>query len=73
MPEPFVTLVDWGHLDDAEAFRVWNMGIGLVAVVDEAGAATLVEQGHPVIGAVIDARRGASHDNSRVVLEGAWQ
>jgi phosphoribosylformylglycinamidine cyclo-ligase len=32
-PEPFATLVRWGRLPDAEAFRVFNMGIGLVAVV----------------------------------------
>ncbi|MYB28173.1 MAG: phosphoribosylformylglycinamidine cyclo-ligase [Acidimicrobiaceae bacterium] len=73
VPEPFVTLVDWGGIDDAEAFRVWNMGIGLVAVVDESGAEVLCRQGHSVIGSVIDARHGGPHDNGRVVLDGAWR
>lgn len=73
VPEPFVTLVDWSGLDDAEAFRVWNMGIGLVAVVDEVGAATLVEQGHRVIGSVIDARDCEPHGTGRVALAGSWR
>ncbi|MDE0652349.1 MAG: phosphoribosylformylglycinamidine cyclo-ligase [bacterium] len=70
VPELFATLVDWGGLDDSEAFRVWNMGVGLVAVVDEAGAAELAGQGHSVIGAVIDLT-GA--ETGRVVLEGNWR
>ena len=70
VPELFATLVDWGEVDDSEAFRVWNMGIGLVAVVDEASAAALAEQGHRLIGAVIDA---AGADTDRVTLEGAWR
>ena len=32
VPEPFATLVRWGDLPDDEAFRVFNMGIGMVAV-----------------------------------------
>ena len=70
VPELFATLVDWGGLADSEAFRVWNMGIGLVAVVDEAGAEALVRQGHRVIGSVIDI---ADPNPCRVVLEGAWR
>ena len=73
VPEPFRTLVDWGGLDDAEAFRVWNMGIGLVAVVDEAGARVLSRQGHHVIGSVVDGRSSRSDDAGRVVLEGSWR
>ena len=73
VPEPFTTLVDWGGLDDAEAFRVWNMGIGLVAVVDEADADALVGRGHRVIGSVIDAPDPARSGGSRVVLEGSWR
>ena len=73
VPEPFVTLVDWGGLDDAEAFRVWNMGIGLVAVVDDAGADALSRQGHPVIGSVIEVRDSAPRGAGRVVLEGTWR
>ena len=33
VPEPFATLVRWGDLPDDEAFRVFNMGIGMVAVL----------------------------------------
>ena len=73
VPEPFVTLVDWGGLDDAEAFRVWNMGIGLVAVVDESDARALSRQGHRVIGTVIDAPDPARSGGSRVVLDGTWR
>ncbi len=70
VPELFATLVDWGELADAEAFRVWNMGIGLVAVVDEADTGSLISQGHSVIGSVIDiAGTGAG----RVVLDGDWR
>ncbi len=73
VPEPFPTLVDWGGLDDAEAFRVWNMGIGLVAVVDDASAEALSRQGHHVIGSVVEGRHPAQSDAGRVVLEGAWR
>ena len=73
VPEPFLTLVDWGGLDDAEAFRVWNMGIGLVAVVDDAGAEALSRQGHHVIGSVVEGRDPARSDAGRVVLEGSWR
>ena len=72
VPEPFPTLVDWGGLDDAEAFRVWNMGIGLVAVVDDAGAEALSGQGHHVIGSVVEGRDPVRSDAGRVVLEGSW-
>ncbi len=70
VPQLFATLVDWGGLADAEAFRVWNMGVGLVVIVEEAEADALVAQGHRVIGTVIDAAGG---DGDRVALEGAWR
>ncbi len=73
VPEPFRTLVCWGGLDDAEAFRVWNMGVGLVAVVDADDADALVRQGHHVIGSVIDARASRPNDTGRVVLHGSWR
>ena len=73
VPEPFVTLVDWASIDDAEAFRVWNMGIGLVAVVDKVDADALVGQGHCVIGSVIDTPDSARSGGSRVMLEGSWR
>ncbi|MCE2532258.1 MAG: phosphoribosylformylglycinamidine cyclo-ligase, partial [Acidimicrobiia bacterium] len=73
VPELFATLVDWGGLADSEAFRVWNMGIGLVAVVGEVDSGALVQMGHRVIGAVIDIGDSAGTDSDRVVLEGAWR
>ena len=73
VPEPFRTLVDWGRLDDAEAFRVWNMGIGLVAVVDAADADTLVRQGHHLIGSVTDTCDSGSRNTGRVMLHGSWR
>ncbi len=73
VPELFATLVGWGGLVDSEAFRVWNMGIGLVAVVDEADAEALAGQGHSVIGSVIDIADIAGTDSGRVVLEGVWR
>lgn len=69
VPQLFATLVDWGGLDDAEAFRVWNMGIGLVAVVDEPGAATLAGRGDSIIGTVVD----RADADGRVSLEGSWR
>ena len=68
-----MTLVEWGGLDDAEAFRVWNMGIGLVAVVNDDAAAALIRQGHRVIGSVVDVSDSARWGGSRVVLEGSWR
>ncbi len=65
VPAVFRRLVAWGDLDDDEAFRVWNMGVGMVAVVpaDEAHRAGLA-----VIGRLVD------HDGGdRVVLEGSWR
>ena len=73
VPELFATLVDWGDLADAEAFRVWNMGIGLVVVVDEAGASGLLAQGHHAIGTVVDAVEVGGNDSGRVKLAGAWR
>lgn len=70
VPELFARLVDWGGLADSEAFRVWNMGIGLVAVVDEADAEVLGRQGHGVIGSVVDV---AAPDAGTVMLEGSWR
>ena len=69
VPQLFATLVDWGGLEDSEAFRVWNMGIGLVAVVDRPGADALAGQGHRVIGTIID----IADAEGRVTLEGSWR
>ncbi len=73
VPDLFATLVDWGGLDDSEAFRVWNMGIGLVAVVGEADAEALERQRHYVIGSVGDLADVAGNHPGRVALEGSWR
>ncbi|MDH4145884.1 MAG: phosphoribosylformylglycinamidine cyclo-ligase [Acidimicrobiia bacterium] len=33
VPEPFATLVRWGAIADDEAYRAFNMGVGMVAIV----------------------------------------
>ena len=69
VPEPFVTLAAWGDVDDAEAFRTWNMGIGLVVVIDEADRQRAAELGYRVIGTVIPVADG----DDRVVFTGSWR
>lgn len=65
VPELFATLVEWAQIPDREAFRVWNMGVGMVAVVNAASASVT---GLPVIGEVVEA--GA---DERVELTGSWR
>ena len=69
VPEPFVSLVDWSGIDDAEAFRTWNMGVGMVVVIDRELGPRAVELGCPWIGSVIPVMEG----DSRVVLTGSWR
>jgi phosphoribosylformylglycinamidine cyclo-ligase len=38
IPPLFAQLVEWAGMDRAEAFRVFNMGIGMVLIVPAAGA-----------------------------------
>lgn len=64
VPPQFRQLVEWGSLPDAEAFRVWNMGIGMVAVVTAAAAAA---GSAPVIGEIVSA------GEQRVTLSGTWR
>ncbi|RMH86142.1 MAG: phosphoribosylformylglycinamidine cyclo-ligase [Actinomyces sp.] len=65
VPPVFRRLVDWGEIDDEEAFRVWNMGVGMVAVVPaDAADAT----GLPVIGRLV-----AHSGGPRVLLTGSWR
>ena len=73
VPDLFATLVDWGGLVDSEAFRVWNMGVGLVAIVGEADAEALERQRHYVIGSVVDLADVAGNHPGRVALEGSWR
>ena len=69
VPVLFRTLVAWGDLPDDEAFRVWNMGIGLVAVVDVAAAPAIEQFGLPIIGDLVD----VPDDGPRVELAGGWR
>ena len=67
VPEPFVSLVAWSGIDDGEAFRTWNMGIGMAAVIDESLGSRAAELGCPEIGSVIPVADGGD----RVVLTGS--
>ncbi|MHB8926162.1 MAG: phosphoribosylformylglycinamidine cyclo-ligase [Bacillota bacterium] len=76
-PPVFEYLAHLGGVDEAEAFRTWNMGLGMVLVVDREAVARLVarlrELGERawVIGDVVDARgadKGASDKGDRLRL-----
>lgn len=69
VPPGFRTLVGWGDVADSEAFRIWNMGIGMVVAMaaDQADAATSL--GHRVIGELVAVR----DDVERVDLRGEWR
>ena len=69
VPEPFVSLVDWSGIDDAEAFRTWNMGIGMAMVIDPALGSRAIESGCRRIGSVVPVEGG----DGRVVLAGSWR
>ena len=69
VPEPFVTLVGWSGIDDAEAFRTWNMGIGMAAIIDPCLGQRAAELGCPRIGTVASVVDG----EERVVLTGSWR
>lgn len=64
VPELFRQLVEWGDIADEEAFRVWNMGIGMVAVV-AAAEAELAEL--PVVGEIVPAA------DTRMTIHGSWR
>jgi len=67
VPAGFSQLVDWGSVTDAEAFRTWNMGIGLIAVVDPADADAVTASGQSVIG------RLSAESPGKVTLVGDWR
>ena len=69
VPEPFVTLAGWSGIDDAEAFRTWNMGIGMAVIIDPGLGERAVELGCPRIGTVVPAVAG----EERVTLTGSWR
>ncbi len=54
-PALFEQLVGWGDIAFDEAHRVFNMGIGLIVIVDAADAATVAETvGGTIIGTLTD-------------------
>ena len=69
VPEPFVSLADWSGSDDTEAFRTWNMGIGMAVVIDQALGRRAADLVCPRIGSVIPVAAG----DDRVVLSGSWR
>ena len=69
VPAGFATIVEWGEVPDSEAFRVWNMGIGLVVVVDPSQRDAVEAAGEPVIGELVELRPG----DDRVTLTGTWR
>ena len=68
VPALFRRLVEWGELPDDEAFRVWNMGIGMVVVVDQSQQRAIDELGLAVVGHLV-----ATEDSERVRLVGDWR
>lgn len=69
VPEPFVTLVGWSGIQDGEAFRTWNMGIGLVAIIDQDLGSPAAELGWQEIGSVIP----STDAGDGVAFTGAWR
>lgn len=43
VPEIFATIQDLGNVDEAEMFKTFNMGIGMVMIVDDYAARNVVE------------------------------
>ena len=66
VPDGFRQLVEWGEIADTEAFRVWNMGIGMVAIVDQSDAD---DSAYPMIGVIEE----IGEADPRVVLQGDWR
>lgn len=68
VPDHFRTLVEWGDLPDREAFRVWNMGIGMVVVVPAERRDAVENAGLTVIGRLVETTSA-----DRVTLVGGWR
>ena len=68
IPQAFRTLVQWAELTDDEAFRVWNMGIGMIVVVDRTQQRQIDELGLVTVGHLLGAE-----DSARVRLDGDWR
>jgi len=69
VPAAFRSLVEWGDIPDAEAFRVWNMGVGMVIVVGAEQRGLVTELGLSIIGGLVVAEAG----DERVALVGSWR
>ena len=68
VPRSFSTLVEWAELPNDEAFRVWNMGIGMIVVVDQSQQQVINELGLATVGQLV-----LSDDSERVRLDGDWR
>ena len=64
VPGQFEQLVEWGAVSTEEAFRVWNMGVGMVAIVD---AASAPGSGLTQIGEIVEVT------GPRIELSGRWR
>jgi phosphoribosylaminoimidazole synthetase len=69
VPSGFRTLVEWGDVADGEAFRTWNMGIGMVVALSADQVDTAISLGHRVIGDLVSVDDG----DERVALRGEWR
>ena len=58
VPTHFRSLVEWADLPDAEALRVWNMGLGMVVAIPGKQRALINELGLPVVGRLVDGGDG---------------
>ena len=67
VPDGFRQLVEWGDVPDTESFRTWNMGIGLIAVIDATDVDAAAAAGHRVIGRLV------ASDTGDVTLVGDWR
>ena len=68
VPQAFRTLVEWAELPNDEAFRVWNMGIGMIVVVDQSQQQLINELGLATVGHLV-----LSDDSERVRLVEDWR
>ncbi|MCY3849523.1 MAG: phosphoribosylformylglycinamidine cyclo-ligase [Acidimicrobiaceae bacterium] len=68
VPRPFSTLAQWADLPDDEAFRVWNMGIGMIVVADRSQQPLIEELGLATVGQLASAEA-----SERVSLVGGWR
>lgn len=68
VPQPFRTLAQWAALSDNELFRVWNMGVGMIVVVDPSQQQLIDNLNCQIVGQLIP-----SDSSERVRLCGDWR